>query len=143
MKRQVTIEIICFLLIVLFVYAAMNKLMDVEKFRVQIGQSPLLTAFAGWLSWSVPVFELVISVMLTFSQFRLVGLYASFTLMVMFTAYIVIIMNFSEFIPCSCGGVLEKLGWGEHLVFNIVFVILSLLGIVFFSKDRVENLSSM
>jgi hypothetical protein len=35
-----------------------------------------------------------------------------------FTTYIILILNFSSFIPCSCGGILEKLGWTEHLIFN-------------------------
>ncbi|MEJ0031509.1 MAG: MauE/DoxX family redox-associated membrane protein [Bacteroidota bacterium] len=41
--------------------------------------------------------------------------------MVMFTAYIVVITRFSEYTPCSCGGVLEKMSWDQHLVFNIGF----------------------
>src|SRR5690606_28267369 len=44
--------------------------------------------------------------------------------------YIAAILNLGVFIPCSCGGVLEKLGWTEHLVFNCVFVALALVGIV-------------
>jgi hypothetical protein len=52
-------------------------------------------------------------------------LYAAFSLMVMFTTYIICILTLSLYIPCSCGGVLEKLGWKEHLVFNIAFIILA------------------
>ena len=48
--------------------------------------------------------------------------------MVMFTTYIFIIMHFSEHVPCSCGGVLQRLGWQEHLIFNIVFVMLGIIG---------------
>lgn len=125
MKRNMIIEIICVLFIILFVYAALTKLLDYEKFRVQIGQSPLLTAFAGWIAWMVPVAEILIAIMLVFIRLRLVGLYAAFSLMVMFTTYIICILTLSLYIPCSCGGVLEKLGWKEHLVFNIAFIILA------------------
>lgn len=48
----------------------------------------------------------------------------------MFTAYIVIILHFSYFVPCSCGGILEKLGWTEHLIFNVVFVLLAIVAIL-------------
>ncbi|MEG0917288.1 MAG: hypothetical protein RSF68_09775, partial [Myroides sp.] len=47
-----------------------------------------------------------------------------------FTVYIFLILNYSPFVPCSCGGVLEDLGWWEHLWFNgvvclvTVFIIL-------------------
>lgn len=130
MKHKFVIEIISFLFILLFVYAAMNKLLDIEKFRVQIGQSPLLTSAAPFVAWLIPVFEIVISLMLAIPKFRLLGLYSSFSLMVMFTAYIVVILNFSDHIPCSCGGLLERLGWTEHLVFNIMFVLLAAAGVL-------------
>jgi hypothetical protein len=97
---------------------------------VQLGQSPLLSAFAGFVAWSVPAIELLIVIMLLIPRFRLTALFASFNLMLMFTAYIFIILNYSSFIPCSCGGILEKLGWKEHLVFNILFIILALIGIL-------------
>jgi uncharacterized membrane protein YphA (DoxX/SURF4 family) len=113
----------------LFTYAAISKILDFQNFKVQIGQSPLLSAFAGSVSWLVPLVELVIVIMFLFTRFRLTALFASFSLMVMFTAYIFIILNYSSFIPCSCGGILEKLGWKEHLVFNIVFITLSIIGI--------------
>jgi hypothetical protein len=54
----------------------------------------------------------------------------------MFTFYIVIILNFSSFIPCSCGGILEKLGWREHLIFNIFFLFLALAAAVLFYGKR-------
>jgi hypothetical protein len=56
--------------------------------------------------------------------------------MVMFTAYIVAILNFSNYVPCSCGGVLEKLGWREHLIFNSAFVVLGLIGIVLQAEEE-------
>ena len=41
-----------------------------------------------------------------------------------------IILNFIPDIPCSCGGVLEKMSWNEHLIFNIAFVVLGLVAIL-------------
>lgn len=125
---------ICYLYILLFTYAAASKLLDFENFRVQLGQSPLLSAFADVVSWLVPIVELLIVVMLVFQQFRLITLFASFSLMLMFTTYIFIILNYSSFIPCSCGGILEKMGWNEHLVFNIIFIILAIIGILIIHK---------
>jgi uncharacterized membrane protein YphA (DoxX/SURF4 family) len=110
-KRDMAIEIISALFVLLFLYAALTKVLDYEKFRVQLGQSPLLTAFAGFVAWFIPAVEILISVLLIFSRTRLVALYASFSLMVMFTAYIVAITQFSEYVPCSCGGVLQNMGW--------------------------------
>ena len=134
--QTILLEIISALLIFLFVYAAASKLLDYQKFQVQLGQSPLLTAFAGWVSWIIPALEIIISIMLAFSRFRLFGLYASFCLMVMFTAYIIAITKFSDYIPCSCGGVLQNMSWNQHLVFNIAFVLLALVAIVLHPKEN-------
>ena len=143
MKRQVAIEIISCLFIFLFVYAAVTKLTDIEKFRVQIGQSPLLTGIAGLVSWLVPATELLIAVLLIFPKYRLVGLLSSLTIMVMFTCYIFIIMNFSEHIPCSCGGVLQRLSWRDHLIFNMAFVIAAIAGITLqFSMNSKDGRSA-
>ncbi|WP_418637279.1 MauE/DoxX family redox-associated membrane protein [Winogradskyella sp.] len=114
-----------YLFVLLFLYAATSKLLDFETFTVQLAQSPLLSAYAGIIAWLVPGIEILIACLLMFERFRMVALYASFTLMVMFTAYIYIILNFSDFIPCSCGGVLEKLSWTQHLIFNVVFIVLA------------------
>ncbi|HLV93463.1 MAG TPA: MauE/DoxX family redox-associated membrane protein [Aequorivita sp.] len=130
---------IAYLFILLFVYAAVSKLLDFETFRIQLAQSPLLSAYAGIIAWAVPGVELLISVFLLFSWYRRLALYACFTLMVMFTAYIYIILNFSDFVPCSCGGVLEKLSWGEHLVFNLVFILFAVLAISFNSHFSVKK----
>lgn len=48
----------------------------------------------------------------------------------MFTAYIFIILSFTIYIPCSCGGVLETMGWTEHLVFNLFFVAMASIGVL-------------
>jgi hypothetical protein len=117
------------LYILLFVYAATSKLLDFNTFQVQLGQSPLLSAFTGWVAFGVPFMEFLLVLLLVFPKWRLVGLYAAFSLMVLFSTYIVVILNFSSFVPCSCGGILENMSWKQHLVFNIVFVVFALIGI--------------
>ncbi len=122
-------KIVSILYIVLFVYAATSKLLVFEAFKLQLGQSPILTAYADYVAWFVPVVELGISGLFLVPKYRIYALYASFSLMAMFTTYIFLILNFSDFIPCSCGGVLQDLGWKEHILFNLVFVLLAILGI--------------
>jgi Methylamine utilisation protein MauE len=129
MKRILLIDTICYLLVFLFLYAAVSKVMDYEKFRIQIGQSPLLTTMTGFIAWFIPTLEILISVMLVLSRIRLAGLYFSFGLMILFSAYIIAILKFGTFIPCSCGGILQKMTWNTHLIFNICFVIIAALGV--------------
>ncbi len=127
--KSVIIEFITMLYILLFVYAATSKLLDFDTFQVQLGQSPLLSAFAGWVAFGVPFLEFFIVLLLVFPKWRLIGLYAAFSLMVLFSTYIVVILNFSSFVPCSCGGILENMSWTQHLVFNVLFVVLAIVGI--------------
>lgn len=132
--------IVSLLFILLFVYAAVTKLMDFQTFQSQLGQSPLLAAFAAIVSWGVIVIELLVALLVSIKKTRLLGLYVAYFLMTLFTAYIVIILNFTPFVPCSCGGVLEALGWTEHLVFNCVFIALALLVIAFMEKASLRKI---
>ena len=113
------ISILC---AILFIYAATSKLWDFQQFKVELGQSPVLTAYAEWVAWSVPLTEYALSVLLLIDTTRQKALFGFLGLMTMFTTYIVIVLNFSDYVPCSCGGVLENMGWTEHLVFNLFFV---------------------
>jgi uncharacterized membrane protein YphA (DoxX/SURF4 family) len=142
MTRKVVIEIISFLFILLFVYAAVAKLLDFEKFKIQVGQSPLLTGFGDYIPWIVISAEIIVTIALMIPRIRLVGFFAAFSLMTMFTAYIFAILHFSPYVPCSCGGVLEKFGWQEHLVFNIVFLALGLTGIILHVRPNTKNASA-
>lgn len=121
----------------LFIYAAISKIIDFENFRIQVGQSPLLSSFASLIAWSLPALELLISVLLFFKNYRLKALLAAYALMVMFTSYIYIILNYSSYIPCSCGGILEKLGWFEHLLFNLLFILMAGVSIILLSKTKI------
>lgn len=132
--KSIIIEVVCLLYIALFVYAAISKLLDFGNFQVQLGQSPLLSIYALWISWLVIGIELTIALLLVFPKSRIVGLYAALSLMTMFTIYIFIILHFSSFIPCSCGGILEKMSWNAHLIFNGIFVLLAVLSIVLSEK---------
>jgi len=135
-KNSVVLTVCC-LYVLLFVYAAVSKLLDFENFQVQLGQSPLLGAFAGYLAWGIPAIELIIAAVLSWSRFRKGGLLCAFGLMVMFSIYIHLILNYSSYVPCSCGGILEKMNWTEHFYFNIGFCLLALLALSLLIEDRV------
>lgn len=136
------IAIISYLFVFLFIYAAISKLLDYNDFSIKIGQSPLLSPFAGYVAIGVPVIELIIALGLLLPSWRITSLFASLCLMTAFTVYIFIILNFSSFVPCSCGGILEKLGWTEHLIFNLVFVVLAIVGLVLSENHANDWLSS-
>lgn len=140
--RQTVVEIISILFIMLFVYAAVSKWMGFNKFSAQLSQSPIISPFTSWIVWTIPVTELLISAMLGISKWRLTGLYISFFLMIMFSAYIFTITHYSEFIPCSCGGVLEHMSWNTHLIFNLCFGVLAAMAVIIHPIHRQMKSSS-
>jgi len=131
----IIIKIASVLFIVLFVYSATSKLLDFEQFKIQLGQSPIITAYADWVAWGIPLIEYVITGLFLVPRSISLAFYASFSLMTMFTTYILLILNFSDYIPCSCGGVLEDLGWTEHIVFNVGFIIIAAIALFYLERN--------
>ncbi|MFL1012592.1 MauE/DoxX family redox-associated membrane protein [Flavisericum labens] len=128
-KYQTITKCIALLYVLLFTYAATSKLLDMERFIGQLGRFPYISDYAKALAWGVPTAELLVVVLYLFPKYTLAALYASLWLMVAFTIYIALVLRFSNHVPCACGGVLSQLGWTEHLVFNLVFVLFAVLGI--------------
>jgi len=134
MNKRISIEVICFLFITLFLYAALSKLQDYNKFVVQIKQSSIIAPFVLIIPWLIPLSEIVVAFFLIIPRFRVLGMYGAFTLMATFSFYIIAILLFADHVPCSCGGILEKMGWTEHLIFNIVFTFLAVICIGLLGK---------
>jgi len=143
MKKNTIVELISALLLILFTYTALSKLLDFEKFKYQIGQSPFITNISWLVIWSIPSAEIIISIFLIFKRTRLAGLYLSFFLLLLFKGYIFIMLRYSSYLPCSCGGVLSIMSWKQHLIFNLAFTGLSLAGIIVQNSIKEKVISKM
>ncbi|PJJ67329.1 MauE/DoxX family redox-associated membrane protein [Chryseobacterium geocarposphaerae] len=115
--------------VILFCYAAISKILDFEKFQNQISASPLLNGFSQFLPYTIIIVESFIAGLLCYRKTRTIGLIGSFILMLIFTGYIALLIRTSKNLPCSCGRILEKMSWHQHLYFNIGCVILSLIAL--------------
>ena len=134
LKKTTIVEIISALFVILFIYTGLNKLLDYDTFRFQMGRSPYLQNKSGMVAATLPGGELLVALALIVPRTRLAGLYASFFLMSLFTGYVAIMLSFSYYLPCSCGGILQALSWRQHLVFNSLFTILSVIGVLLQSQ---------
>jgi len=115
----------------LFLYASISKFLDFQRFTGEMNNQPLPKSWTPFLVWTVPSLEIAISVALIFERTRMVGFITSLALMTLFTVYAAaILLHFFAYVPCSCGGVIRKLTWPQHLVFNLFFVGLSVMGII-------------
>lgn len=130
MTRKIALEIICFLLILLFVYTAVSKFINFEGFRLYVvTQTPLIRPIASFAALAIPISELIAVVLLLTPRYRKIGLYISFVLMAAFTAYVVYALYLVPKTPCSCGGILHLMGWRQHLIFNSIFTVAAFIAI--------------
>jgi len=122
-------ELISFLLIFLFAYTGLSKLMTVMQFERTLRQSPLLSDVASVVARLIPLTELAIVVLLLIPRFKKLGTWCSLVLLSLFTIYIAYMIAFTPHLPCSCGGILKQLSWHHHLVFNVCLIALSAVSI--------------
>ncbi len=140
-KRQVTLEAIAALLILLFLYAGVSKFLEFDRFIGEMNNQPFPNSWTPFLVWTVPSFEIAIALALMFERTRMMGLIASLILMSLFTIYTgSVLLHFFAYVPCSCGGVIRKLSWPQHMVFNLFFVALSVIGIILQRKHSFISL---
>jgi hypothetical protein len=130
-KRQVMLECISALLILLFLYASLSKILDFKTFIKEMNNQPLPNSWTPFLVYFIPCSEILLSVALIFERTRLLGFYGSLVLMGLFTIYATLILvHVFSYVPCSCGGVIKRLTWRQHLVLNLFFVTLSIVGVI-------------
>lgn len=129
-NKRFIVDGISFLLIILWTYAAVSKLLKYEDFRIRLSQFPFIGDYANVLVWLVPGVQIIIALLFFFRRFKDEAFFASVVLLLIFTAYIGAVINFADSIPCSCNGVLSSLSWKEHILFNLGFLVLALAGLV-------------
>lgn len=121
MKARILIAI-CMTLIILFSYTAIAKLIDIKLFIMEMHNQPLPWWFTSLLVYILPSVEMLIVIGLLLDNHRFLALIISLFLMLLFTAYtILILLHVFPRVPCSCGGVIKNLNWKQHLVFNLFF----------------------
>lgn len=125
LKNSKIADIISGIFIILFTYTAVNKLIDYRTFRIALVQSPVLVNYADFMSWALPVSELLVVLLLVFSATRKAGLLLSLLLIVVFTLYVGYIIFFARELPCNCGGITKALSWKQHLIVNAILIVLA------------------
>lgn len=137
MKRQLLIEIICGLLILLFAYTAISKLANFDSFRATLRLMPMAGSMNEVVTWAIPITELIITALLFIQRSRLTGLYGSLLLLLSFTGYMgYLLLSAPKNLPCSCGGVLRQMIFRDHILFNVGFIILTMTGIILYTYSK-------
>lgn len=131
-----TADIITALLILLFSYTAISKFTALHSFTTTLGKAPVIKQGAAVIAPLLPTIEAIIVLLLFFERTKLKGLYASLVLLLVFTIYLAGIILFAPTLPCSCGGVISKMSWKQHVVFNLGFIVLTGLAIRMYKRTE-------
>jgi putative oxidoreductase len=125
------------LLILLYFYAALSKLLDFSLFHAQLYRQPFPHDVADLLHYGLPGVELLTVLLLMIPRTISTGLQLSLVLLLLFTGYIALaLLHFWSHVPCSCGGVLSRLSWRSHFVFNCFFLCLNFIAIHIHLEER-------
>jgi hypothetical protein len=138
-KRAMIVEVISALFILLFVYTAINKFLALNDLKYVLKHFPLIGGFPQVIAWGLPISESIIALLLFIPRTKLSGLYGSLAMMTAFTFYLGYMLVSTPKLPCTCGGMLQKLSWPQHLIFNIFFVLLAIVAIRLYKKQLVTR----
>lgn len=136
-QRLIFRNIAVFLLILLWVYAALSKLLDFDLFKIQMHNQPLPAFVQASLVYLLPPVELITALLLVIPRTQLLALTVSAVLLFFFSGYVALaLFKFFSYVPCSCGGILEHMTWQTHFWFNLFFLALSLIATYIIIKER-------
>lgn len=121
--------LICLCCLALFVVSAYDKIVDHERFVKGLVKVKYVGIYADFVSWSVPIAEILVSMLLLYPPMQKLGIYGFIGLMTVFTLYIGSMLLWAEGLPCYCNLVIEKLSFGQHLAFNMFFIGLALFAL--------------
>ena len=117
------------------------KLIDHQLFFETIHHMSLFVSDADFVAWLIPIGELLIVGALLINKTKKIGLYCALVTMIIFTCYVWYFVHNPTHRPCSCGGIIQKMNWRQHLYFNIILTVLTFIAILIDNKVIGRRLS--
>lgn len=116
MIATISIYIIVLMFILLRAYASLPKFFNMKRFGEMLKTQAIPKWVAAILKWILPVVEVLTLYLLIMPETRLLGLYISFLMMLVFTLYVGGIMfPVYDVYPCPCGALFRRDGLEETL----------------------------
>ncbi|MFD2433755.1 MauE/DoxX family redox-associated membrane protein [Mesonia maritima] len=100
------------------------------------------------LAWSLPFLEISIALSLLVQHYIKPSLLVVVGLLSLYAVYIVALLWWAPYQPCSCGGVSSLLSWKQHLLLNGVGIAFAFMGLYVIRarkkrrEDRREKIES-
>ena len=126
-------SILVYIIALFFAYSFSIKILDFNNFEIKLIQSELINNdWTTVIGYSVLLIEFSIVILLFFNIKRKETLLGSFLFLILLTAYLLALNEFSLFNGCSCGGVFDKLTYSEHLFVNFLFIAINFIALLLF-----------
>ncbi|MFD2968792.1 MauE/DoxX family redox-associated membrane protein [Sphingobacterium bambusae] len=136
MKNQFFITLFHGVLVFVFLYSALSKLLDFGYFKAELDKSPFLERWTVVLDYLIPLSEIIVVIMLLVKSTRTLALYLYLYMMSSFCFYVYLMMTKAHYLPCACMGLFGKwLSWEAHLLVNVFLLVLTILVILLNNKD--------
>jgi len=130
MITKALVKLIAIVLSVLFAIAAVDKLENYPKFRLQLQRFPVDLSVLRTQAWIIPATELIIALLLLVPVTRLKGLFATLFLLSLYTLYLVCMLETRFYCICKCGEPFQSLSLKMHIVFTLASVFFTGVGVV-------------
>lgn len=121
-------------LILIFIYSAVNKIIDWKSFMLSLQSSPFIGKNAYTAAWIILFIHFVAAGLLFLPVYRLKGFCLSFIYTLFCSVYISTVLLMNVPLPCSCIGLLRSLSWQQQLFLNIILSLWSVTGILFYKR---------
>ncbi|SEK24041.1 MauE/DoxX family redox-associated membrane protein [Parapedobacter koreensis] len=130
MKKGTWLNIISGLIAIMFFYAVYVQLFNSEQKLSEKLKNVFSENAAGILAWLIPAILIITIILLVYKHTRLIGFWASFSLLVVFNVYLILVMDrVAVDGQLNYGGILDNVGLGWQVALNILFIALAILGI--------------
>lgn len=133
--KKIVGDVVVYIFIILFVYTATGKIQSYHSFNLVLSKSVLIGEYHTIVAWGVPAIEIIISILLVFPLSRKAGLICSLAIMLVFTVYLIYMVNSGTQLICTCGGVLSTLTWKQHIWFNVIFILIAATGLKYYKSE--------
>ena len=130
MKHKSITRAISVLLAALFAYAAIYKLITFTNFSIQLDKVTYISGYSTLIAFLIPALELLVAVLLFRPLSRLAGLFGAFFLINIYTVYLLAMLNKGHQMSCDCGELWAWLTLGQHLILNLVMIVLSSVAVI-------------
>lgn len=128
-KSSYKTTVIAFVILINFVvyfYSGVDKLIHFNEFVLNFSKSPFAPSdLINELSFCVVGIELGICFLCFFNKFQKLACLLFMIMSYVFSGYVLLMITYSPYLPCSCGGLIDFLTWNEHLALNISLTTIS------------------